>query len=379
MPMMKQRINEATWIEKEGRWRISIMRDGVRRKFYSATVGKSGKIEAEKKADAWLKESIHDENKKCAELFDMYIEDMRRNDLYTKQYEGYGKRYIKPHIGRKRISDLKEQDLQDILTDGYRHGLYKKTLQNVRACISSFLRFCRAGGFTTLRPEMLRVNKKAPTSQKRTLQPNELRVLFASEETTWHDRIVKDWYIYAYRFAVATGMRPGELCGLRWQDIKNEKTVSLCESFNNDKVMTTGKNDNARRTFMLNDEAHRALNAQKIMLKEERIVSPWVFPRQDTGDISTQQKILRSFHKYCEHNGIKHTTLYELRHTYVSVNKEMPTELLKAQVGHAESMRTFDVYGHELQGEQERAARYSTLAFNSILFSDDSNNYSPTK
>lgn len=372
MPMMKQRNNEATWIEKEGRWRISIMRDGMRRSFYSTLSGRAGKIEAEQKADAWIREGMKDETTRCGELFDMYIEDMRSNDLYTKQYEGYGRRYIKPHIGKKRICDLKEQDLQDILTDGYRHGLYKKTLQNVRACISSFLRFCRAGKYTTLRPELLRVNKKAPVSKKRTLQPNELRILFSSDETTWYESIVKDWYIYAYRFAVATGMRPGEVCGLRWQDIQNGRTVELCESYNNDQVMTTGKNENARRTFVLNKEANQALDEQKQMLKEERIVSPWVFPRQDTGGISTQQKILRSFHKYCEHNGIEHTTLYELRHTYISINKEMPVELLKAQVGHAESMRTFDVYGHELQGEREKAAEYSTLAFNAILIPDDS-------
>ena len=366
----KQRINEAKWIEKEGRWFIQVMKDGVRKRFYSPTSGRVGKIEAEKKADAWIEQGLQDENKKISDLFDMYIKDMERNDLYIKQYAGYGKRYIKPKIGKKRISELKEQDLQDILTDQYRRGLSKKTLQNIRACMSAFLRFCRAGKYTTLRPEMLRVNRKAPSGKKRTLQPDELRTLFTSVETTWYDKPVKDWYIYAYRFAVATGMRPGELCGLRWQDIEDGKTVSLCESYNNDKIMTTGKNENAKRTFVLNAEAERALNEQRAMLKEQRIVTTWVFPRQLDGEISTQQKILRSFHKYCEHNHIKHTTLYELRHTYVSVNKEMPVELLKAQVGHSAAMPTMSVYGHELQGEREKAAAYSTLAFNSILDSE---------
>ena len=106
--------------------------------------------------------------------------------------------------------------------------------------------------------------------------------------------------------------------------------------------------------------------AEKV-LKENGIISEWTFPRHLDGEISTQQKILRSFHKYCKYHMIPHTTLYELRHTYVSVNKEMPTELLKAQVGHSSSMPTLDVYGHELQGERERAADYSTEAFRKII------------
>ena len=371
------RTNEAKWIQNR-RWCIQVMRNGVRRNFYSTTPGKKGKIEAERKADEWIMSEMKDGSTKVETLFDLYIEDMEKNDLYTKQYIGYGRRYIKPDIGKKRIDSLCEQDLQDILTKQYRRGLSKHTLQNLRGCISSFLRFCRATKYTDLRPEMLRVNKKAKCGEKRALQPNELRILFSSTETDLYGKNVFDWYIYAYRFLVASGLRPGELCGLRWQDISNDHTVALCESFNNDRQMTTGKNENARRTFKLNEEAIRALQAQKTLMKENRIISKWVFPRHLDGEISTQQKILRAFHKFCEHNGIAHTTLYELRHTYVSVNKEMPTVLLKSQIGHSAAMPTLDVYGHELQGERERAADYSTEAFRKIIFTQNGKNHSKT-
>jgi len=370
MPMNKKRTNEAKWSEKEGRWSLQIARHGIRRNFHSSIPGKKGKIEAERKADEWIASEIRDGSAKVEYLFDLYIKDMEENDLYAKQYVGYGRRYIKPDIGNKRIGDLCEQDLQDILTKQYRRGLSKHTLQNIRACISSFLRYCRATKHTDLRPEMLRINKKAPSGTKRSLQPDELRILFSSEETTLYEKPVFDWYIYAYRFLVATGVRPGELCGLRWQDIENGDTVHLSESYNNDRQMTTGKNANAKRVFKLNFEGNKALKDQKNLLKKVGIISTWVFPRQLDGEISTQQKILRSFHKYCKNNGIAHTTLYELRHTYVSVNKEMPTELLKAQVGHSQAMQTLDVYGHELQGERERAAAYSTENFRRIIESD---------
>lgn len=371
MPMrIKERTNEAKWLEKEGRWYIQIMRGGILRRFYSTIPGRKGKIDAEKQADEWIASGLRDGSVKIDDLFARFIGDMRKNDLYTTQYAGYGRLYILPEIGDRRIGTIREQDLQEILTNQYLRGLSKHTLQNIRGCISSFMRFCRASGYTDLRPELLRVNKKAPCGKKRSMQPDELRILFSSEDTLLYKKKIFDWYIYAYRFLVTTGMRPGEMCGLRWQDISEDGTVSICESYNNDRQMTTGKNENARRTFSLNEEAIRALEGQKRLLKEMSIVSPWVFPRQIDGEISTQQKILRSFHKFCEYHMIPHTTLYELRHTYVSVNKEMPTELLKSQVGHSESMRTLDVYGHELKGERERAAAYSTEAFRSILGND---------
>ena len=44
-----------------------------------------------------------------------------------------------------------------------------------------------------------------------------VKVLFSVETRTYYGKLVFDEYIYAYRFAVATGLRPGELIGLWYQ------------------------------------------------------------------------------------------------------------------------------------------------------------------
>ena len=52
--------------------------------------------------------------------------------------------------------------------------------------------------------------------------------------------------IHAYRLAVLTGLRPGELRGLRWQDVKRDR-LELHQSTNCYNEITDGKNQNARR------------------------------------------------------------------------------------------------------------------------------------
>ena len=56
-----------------------------------------------------------------------------------------------------------------------------------------------------------------------------------------------------------------------------------------------------------------------------------------------------------------------LRHTYISVNKEMPAGPKKMVVGHSKDMDTESVYGHELAGGLEKAANYTEQAFGEII------------
>lgn len=55
---MPTRKNEARWIEARERWQINVQQDGERRTFTSKTPGKKGKVEAERKADAWMENRI---------------------------------------------------------------------------------------------------------------------------------------------------------------------------------------------------------------------------------------------------------------------------------------------------------------------------------
>lgn len=301
-------------------------------------------------------------------LLDQYVAYLKETKSvgHASQYGGFVRLYIKPIIGVKRMSRLTEGDLQTVIDLAYsKRGLSAKTLQDVRGCMMNWLKWCRKRGLSKLHAEDLTIPAGAKKSEKRVMEPDSLRTLMTSDVTTWHCKERTDWFIHAYRFAVYTGLRPGELLGLERQDVNGPK-VTVRRSCNVRGEVTQGKNSNARRTIQIPPQAEAELAAQAEMLKKGGIISPYLFPDRN-GAMAREGNLYQAWHRYCKYNGIPQISLYELRHTFVSVNKEMPAGLKKMTVGHSRDMDTEGVYGHEMAGDLEKAAWYTEAAFKKIL------------
>ena len=210
-----KRTSTATWHEKYNRWQINVQKDGVRRSFYSSIPGRAGQRECNKKADDWLDNNIEDENSRVKDLWQNYFEEVKLTTSkgnWTKT-EYFGDKWIVPNIGRLKISVLSEQHLQDIIIRGFKHGLSKKTLSELRATITSFLKFCRRVKSTTLYPENLYIPKGAESKPKNILQPEHFAILFSSDKTIIKNKEATEPYIHAFRFQAVTGLRAGRIDG----------------------------------------------------------------------------------------------------------------------------------------------------------------------
>lgn len=361
------RKNEASWIASRKRWQIKVQSDGERRTFTDSTPGKKGKIAAEKKADHWLEHHLVGEGTRCEILLDRFAEHKKAvtSTVNYRQIDYHVRLYIKPVIGKKKISRLTENDLQAVIDQAYASGLARKTLTSIRATLFAFVKYCRKEKATTLFPESIEIPKGARKSEKHIAAPNDLKTLFSRDETTYYGKPVFDRCIHAYRFAVITGIRPGELLGLQWSDVSGDK-LTIRRAVNDVGEVTPGKNDNAQRTLSIKGMAKDELDAQRAMLAGEGLISQYVFPDVDANFF--QQKHFRDlWYRYCEHNGIAKITPYELRHTYVSINDEMPDGLKKQALGHSANMDTEGVYGHQKAGDLDRIAEYSSDAIKKII------------
>ena len=372
---MRKRTNTAEWRPDEKRWRIIVQKNGQRKYFYSGTPGRTGQREANAKADAWLDDSIRDGRKKVSVLFDEWVEDkgLTCGTSYYDQCKKYGEYYILPVIGNLRIDELTEGDLQKAIDLSFKKRclckrklmktsnkpLSKKTLMTIRSVEKNFVKWCRQNRYTTLNPE-LTIPKNARIGEKKILQPEALRILFSVDTRKWYSHHIFDEYIYAYRFAVATGLRPGELVGLWYGDIKGN-TVNLRRSVNVYTEETTGKNENSIRSFDMCQQAREAYEAQVKLLKAQGIQLNYNTP---LFQIPCQRSLKRRWEKYQDGNGISpRITLYELRHTFVSIEAgELKDGQLKMLVGHSKNMDTFGVYRHEIKGQREELAAATTAA-----------------
>ena len=71
--------------------------------------------------------------------------------------------------------------------------------------------------------------------------------------------------------------------------------------------------------------------------------------------------------RYRLHNEIDKTTPYEMRHTFASMNKDMPEALKSWFLATVRDMGTDGVYGHEMEGDMDRAAQMMDETLAKIL------------
>lgn len=343
------------WNDKEGRWVLRVMKNGVAHKYTSKEPGIKGKkivLAKSRASDIGINYNVT-----VGKEYERFLEDirLRSSSEHYRSYEQYGRCYILPTISKRKLVSVTANEWQNILnTVRGMNGkpLAKKTLSNVRAIIVSFLLFASRDGLEVPSNLRLQVPKNAPTKKKEILQPEHLKRLFDDTET-----FISEWYIYLFRFSVLTGLRPGEALGLKWSDLQGN-VLTINRSVNYRNQITDCKNDNARRTFALGDLALTVLNEQAN--RTSGIKSDWVFCRP-SGEMSVQSTTSQAWDRISAALGVK-TSPYSLRHTFISmVRNTIPETVIKDVVGHSASMDTFGVYAHEVTDDKKREAELINL------------------
>ena len=365
------RYAEAVWIEKRKRWQVKVQINGQRKMFLSTIPGRKGKADAERKADQWnpalaaasIKEgdtaspaSSISASVRFWQAYELFLKDnkKRTSEANYANNESLGRNWLKPRLEHKLLSSITEQDWQNCINDAIEKKRAKKTLKNIRGAISAFNRFCKKNRVYMAPTEDLDIPKNAPVKPKVILQPEQLRILFGNNLTLEDNIEQPAFFIHAWRFCVLTGLRRGELLGLQRSDIKSG-TIHIQRSINNFNHIGPTKTAKANRIFRLNKHMKETLEAQFAMLKHHKIVTPWIFPGED-GNHAVPATFYDRWCLYREYHGFK-VTLHELRHTLISIGgTALTAEQLKPMVGHTDKMDTFGVYGHEIDGEQQRVA-----------------------
>lgn len=367
---MSERKNEAKWLEKYQRWQINVQRDGKRKTFYSKTPGTKGKIDAEKQADKWLKGGFENPTMRFSKLYELFMAEKEllkgKSSSDLRMHEYAGRLYLLPALGTKKVENITLGDWQNIINNAFQksqskgHPLSAKTLKNIRASMTAVYAYARQHNIPLVKPEYLKIPKSAPIGQRKILTPEDIKKIF-------DDNIEPFWYIHYVRFLLITGLRPGEAAGIRPEEDINDNILTIRRSINSLNEITDGKNANALRSQYLPEIAQKIITDQKQMLRRNGIISPWLFPDK-MGNMVIPSYIYKSWIRFRTKNQITSCSLYELRHTMVSITKNaIPTHLLKMVLGHTETMDTYGIYGHEFAGDLQNVANTTQILFKQIL------------
>lgn len=347
-----KRINATEPYWNGSRWIYTPYIDGKQLFFSSTKKGAEGKKAVLKKYSKQVDNA--DPGIRFSTAWEQHLADRLANlgaesESYLKT-ESIGRIHLLPRLKNQRVYSITEQDWQNCISLAKSKKvkqLSKKSLSNIKNEIMLFCRFAKKNRWIDTLPDSLTVPKTAPKIGKEILHPDELKALLSDSDG--------DWYINAWRLMVVTGLRPGEVYGLKWEDVQ-DKQIRIRRSISQSRIETEGKNQNAIRTLYSSGIATAILLDQKNQLKQLGLDSEWIFCNEK-GLLPSPKTINKHWRKYCQKVGISGVVLYGLRHTFVSVSKStLPEAYLKQIVGHSKSMDTLGVYGKQIDSDKIQAA-----------------------
>ena len=238
-----------------------------------------------------------------------------------KTSQGFLKNHIKPQIGSIPLADLTSLDLQRFykhLLDGGRvdrieaktkpKGLAPKTVRNIHQMICSAYNLAIEQCLVTKNPTQGCALPKVEHKEMKTLTAEQLSAFFQEARNSGVYEL--------YYLDLATGLRRGELLGLKWTDVDFQHGILKIQraiSRQNGKVVEAPlKTKNAYRTLPLSADAIDVLKAQK----NKAGSSEWVFPSPTGGPISPDS-VLHMLQRVLKRAGLPRIRFHDLRHPYV--------------------------------------------------------------
>lgn len=265
-------------------------------------------------------------------------------------------RRVIPHIGAIPIQSVRAADLNDLYAALLATGssssgpLSPKTVRNVHIVLHRAFEDAVRRGLIARNPADHTDVPRVEQQPMNTWSREELRAFLGS---------VKDDPMYAaWLLAATTGMRRGEVLGLRWTDVdidRGRASVSQqITTVRNKPVAAPPKTAKARRAVALDKRTILALEkhrrgqaAQQKLAGASWVNTGLVFTRPD-GNLIHPDLFSRWFTQRCRAAELRRIRLHDLRHGWATMALEagVHPKIVSEQLGHATTGITLDIYSH---------------------------------
>lgn len=302
-----------------------------------------------------------------SEHFDQWFVVVAENRYTPNTQENYGllfRLYVQPIIGHINLSDLQAQQVQMIFSAMSERELSTNTRRKVYSMIATVFDCAVAW-------ETIKTNPMARVEIPRR-EVKEMRAMSREEAGSFLSVTDEGPHREFFRTALVTGMRPGELFGLRWDDIDFEGcTISIQRSIvwirkkSNDWTLVPPKTTRGRRQITVS----KALVLSLSELRKRQDFAKRTYPNYHDHAFVFATKSGRPwrrttfatyiFKKALASAGLPRTIrLYDLRHTNATLllKDGEHIKVVSERLGHANINITLEIYAHVLPGMQRDAA-----------------------
>lgn len=293
------------------------------------------------------------------------VQRHRLQPTTLKSYTGNVDRYLAPHIGDVALADLDVRQLERLYADLMSRGgdggrpLSRRTVEYAAATLRSALNDAVRTGLLDRNPASLarppRIDPTSPTEGD-----EELQVWTAEEARRFLEQIRGDRLRDLWVVALGTGMRRGELLGLRWEDVDIERaTLHVRRSLQVvDGLVRLKRTKTSRsRSLRIDERVVEVLDRRRRLqeIHREAAGDAWsdrwglVFTEED-GSYLVPMNVSSAFRWLVRKLDVPVIRLHDIRHTHATLLLQAgtPVKVVSERMGHSTIRVTLDVYAHVL-------------------------------
>ncbi len=261
------------------------------------------------------------------------------------------RKHIEPVIGKKRICNINFNDLSRVIAIVSDKGLSKATQTNVYHHLNAMFNFAFEEGVIHRNP-MITVSKKLIGDTHKTTRRS-----LTDEEIETIMRYVRSrdfQFFIILNIMLYTGMRPGEVCGIKWADIDCDfQYLTVTESITSKEYDRTLKTESSHRRLPLPKFITEELKKRYEGMGQYQDPNMYIFTNK-FGNSYTTSYVDTRFKKLCREleeltgMNVSKITPHYLRHTFATkgVQSGIDIVIMKDLLGHANTDTLLQTYAH---------------------------------